>query len=118
MPLTAAPNLSTVRFSIPHQGAFMGMVDKLKAKARADRMTDPHGWAYEIEKLANQRSLTGAVALFLSFALAANAWFAWRENDRLSDRIASLEEVRANEVEEAREVSEEIDVLVRKYAPQ
>ena len=81
-------------------------------------MTDPHGWAYEIEKLANQRSLTGAAALFLSLALAANAWFAWRENDQLSARIASLEEARDQEVEEAREVSEEIDALVRKYAPE
>lgn len=96
----------------------MGMVDKLKAKARADRMTDPHGWAYEIEKIANQRSLTGAGALFMSFALAANAWFTWRESDRLSARIASLEEVRAQEAEEAREVSEEVDALVRKYAPE
>lgn len=96
----------------------MGMVDKLKAKARADRMADPHGWAYEIEKIANQRSLTGAFALFLSLALAANAWFAWRENQRLADRIAVLESVRAAEIEEAYEVSEEIDALVRKYAPE
>jgi hypothetical protein len=95
----------------------MGMVDKLKAKARADRMADPHQWAYEIEKLANQRSLTGAAAFFLSLALAANAWFAWKENQRLSDRVAALESIRAHEIEEAYEVSEEIDALVRKYAP-
>ena len=80
-------------------------------------MTDPHEWAYEIEKTANQRSLMGAVALLLSLAVAANASFAWRENNRLAARVASLEEVRAQEVEEAREVSEEIDALVRKYAP-
>lgn len=96
----------------------MGMVDKLKAEARADRMADPHGWAYEIEKIASQRSLTGAGALFLSIALAVNAWLAWKENERLSDRVASLEEVRANELEQARDVSEEIDALVRKYAPE
>lgn len=95
----------------------MGMVDKLKAKARADRMTDPHGWAFEIEKIASQRSLTGAGALLLSLALAGNAWFTWKENQRLSDRVAVLEAVRAQEIEEAREVSEEVDALVQKYAP-
>lgn len=96
----------------------MGMVDKLKAQARADRMSDPHSWAYEIEKIANQRSLTGAGALLLSMILAVNAWFLWQENQRLSDRVSVLEDMRAAEIEEAREVSDEIDALVRKYAPQ
>lgn len=80
-------------------------------------MADPHGWAYDIETIANQRSLTGALALFLSLALTANAWFLWKDNQRLAERVASLEEVRAQDVQEAREASEEIDALVRKYAP-
>ena len=95
----------------------MGQIDKLKSKARADRMADPHGWAYEIEKLANQRSLTGAIAFFMSLALVANAWMTWQENRRLSDRIAALESIRVQEIDEARQTSEEIDALVRKYAP-
>lgn len=75
----------------------MGHVDNLKAKRRQQRINDPHGWAYEIETRADQRSLVGSIAFFISLILAANVWLLWAERDKLLDRISQLEDAsRAN----------------------
>lgn len=66
-------------------------VDKLKAKYKADRISDPHGWAYEIERRADQRSLTGGVALLACFALG---WFVYtlkQEQDLMRAQIDNLQ---------------------------
>lgn len=70
----------------------MGQVEKLKRQRRAERMSDPHAWAYEIEKRADQRSLTGAIAFLICLGLAANVWLLWKERDRLLDRVSHLEQ--------------------------
>jgi len=73
-------------------------VEKLKAKQKADRINDPHGWAYEIEKRADQRSIVGALALFGVLILAANAWLVWQERDRIMQRLDQLERASRAEV--------------------
>lgn len=67
-------------------------VDKLKAKYKADRISDPHGWAYEIEKRADQRSLFGALAFLISLFLAVNVWMLWKERDRMLAKIEGRQE--------------------------
>lgn len=66
-------------------------VDKLKAKYKADRINDPHGWAYEIERRADQRSIVGSLAFFMALILALNAWLMWKERDRILERVKQLE---------------------------
>ena len=83
------------------------LVERDKAKRRTERPIDPHEWAYQIEKLADQRSIVGALAFFMALLLAANGWILWQANERLSSRIDSLEY--------AREI--EVQALVNKYAP-
>lgn len=73
-------------------------VEKLKAKQKADRINDPHGWAYEIEKRADQRSIVGALAFFGVLILAANAWLVWQERDRIMQRLDQLERASRAEV--------------------
>jgi uncharacterized protein HemX len=73
-------------------------VEKLKAKQKADRINDPHGWAYEIEKRADQRSIVGALACFGVLILAANAWLVWQERDRIMQRLDQLERASRAEV--------------------
>jgi uncharacterized protein HemX len=70
----------------------MSEVEKLKRERKAERMSDPHAWAYEIEKRADQRSITGAIAFLICLALAANVWLLWKERDRLLDRVSHLEQ--------------------------
>lgn len=73
-------------------------VEKLKAKQKADRINDPHGWAYEIEKRADQRSIVGSVAFLISLILAANIWLLWKERDAVRDRVDQLEQASRAEV--------------------
>ena len=70
----------------------MSEVEKLKRERKAERMDDPHAWAYEIEKRADQRSLTGAIAFLICLVLAANVWLLWKERDRLLHRVDNLEQ--------------------------
>ena len=69
----------------------MSEVEKLKRQRRAERMSDPHAWAYEIEKRADQRSLTGAIAFLICLVLAANVWLLWKERDKAVDRLDIIE---------------------------
>jgi uncharacterized protein HemX len=73
-------------------------IDKLKAKQKADRINDPHGWAYEIEKRADQRSIVGALAFFGVLILAANVWLLWQQRDAIMDRVDQLERASRAEV--------------------
>jgi len=72
-------------------GNLVGSVKKLQEQRRAERINDPHQWAYEIEKRADQRSIVGVVALLISLILAANVWLLWQERDRVRDRIEQIE---------------------------
>jgi hypothetical protein len=71
----------------------MGKVDELKARDRAARLDDPHGWAERIEREITSRSLVGAIAFFLSVFLAANVWLLWQSRDNLKERVERLEAV-------------------------
>ncbi len=73
-------------------------VDKLKAKYKADRVNDPHGWAYEIERRADQRSIVGSLAFFMALIVAVNVWLLWKERDRLWERVEQLETASRAEV--------------------
>lgn len=73
-------------------------IDKLKAKSKADRISDPHGWADEIERQANQRSILGSVAFLISLILAANVWLLWQQRDAIMDRVDQLERASRAEI--------------------
>jgi len=73
-------------------------IEKLKAKSKADRINDPHGWADEIERRADQRSIVGSVAFLISLILAANIWLLWKERDAVRDRVDQLEQASRAEV--------------------
>jgi hypothetical protein len=87
----------------------MSETEKLKQERRAQRINDPHEWAYEIEKRADERSLYGALAFLLSVFLAVNVWLLWKERDRLIERLEAVE----HQAEEPT-----INELLDKYAPQ
>jgi hypothetical protein len=83
----------------PAIGASLGReIDKRKVKQKADRINDPHGWAYEIERRADQRSLVGSVAFLISLILAANVWLLWKERDTIIDRVEQLERASRAEI--------------------
>lgn len=73
-------------------------IDRLKSKAKADRISDPHGWADEIERRADQRSIVGSLAFLISLILAANIWLLWKERDAVRDRVDQLERASRAEV--------------------
>lgn len=73
----------------------MGKVDELNAKYRAERLSDPHGWAERMERDVNARSLVGSVAFFLAIALAIGGGYLWRQNSELTERVAVLESMQA-----------------------
>lgn len=54
-------------------------------------MNDPHEWAEEIEKRADQRSLFGALAFLMALFLAANVWLLWKERDDAKERLDVIE---------------------------
>lgn len=69
----------------------MGLADKGKSERRDVRASDPHAWAEEIEKRADQRSLFGALAFLMALVLAANVWLLWKERDIAKDRLDTIE---------------------------
>lgn len=87
----------------------MSEVEKLKAKRKAERINDPHAWAFEIEKRADERALFGVFASVLSLILAVNVWFLWQERDKLERRIEAMER--------AWKPSPEIEQIMKKYLP-
>ena len=70
----------------------MSEVEKLKRQRRAERMSDPHAWAYEMERRIDNRSLVGGAALIIALFLAANVWLLWKERDQLLHRVDNLEQ--------------------------
>lgn len=69
----------------------MSEVEKLKRQRRAERMSDPHAWAYEMERRIDNRSLVGITAFLICLFLAANVWLLWKERDQLIQRVKQLE---------------------------
>lgn len=91
----------------------MSEVEKLKRERRAERMSDPHTWAYEMERRIDNRSLVGITAFLICLFLAANVWLLWKERDRLMQRVGSLEA----QSEGYTPSSPEMEALLEKYAP-
>lgn len=69
----------------------MGNVDKLKQKRKAERMTDPHAWADQMEKEAGVRSVLPFVLLIGFLFIAANVWLLWKERDAAVERLDTIE---------------------------
>jgi hypothetical protein len=88
-------------------------VEKLKRELREQRMSDPHAWAYEMERRIDNRSLVGITAFLISLALAVNVWLLWKQRDILLDRVTRLEA----QTEGYTPSSPEIEALIEKYAP-
>lgn len=76
----------------------MSEVEKLKMQRRAERMSDPHAWAYEMERRIDNRSLIGSLAFFIALFLAANVWLLWKERDDLRERVDQLEKASRAEI--------------------
>jgi uncharacterized protein HemX len=76
----------------------MSEVEKLKQQRKAERLTDPHSWAYEMERRIDNRSLVGITALLISLFLGANVWLLWQQRDDMLDRVDQLERASRAEV--------------------
>lgn len=67
------------------------MVDKLKAERRAERMNDPHAWAYEIESRLDSKSVFASLALLVSLGIGWYAYDLRKEVDLLQAQVLSLQ---------------------------
>jgi uncharacterized protein HemX len=69
----------------------MGNVEKLKDKRKAERMTDPHAWADQMEREAGMRSVLPFLLLIGVLFLAANVWLLWQSRDDHKERLDIIE---------------------------
>jgi uncharacterized protein HemX len=70
----------------------MGQFEKQKMARKADRMSDPHGWAQRVDEELTAKMILPFLLMVAVIGLGFAVWALWQDNADMAFRIQVIED--------------------------